>query len=183
MSSSEVEGTGASRLPGRPKRRRGRMLWLLLGLIPLMFAFAFANIPLFRVWCEHYGINVAPRNAAATSAEHGRSVGMMFTGVVSSALPIQFEPQSSFQQVKVGTRVRNAYTFFNPTDQVIKFRAIHAIYPEAAAKKLALMQCFCFTDQELKPHQTVMLPVIYQMNPGLPANVTEVTLNYTLFPK
>lgn len=169
--------------PATPRKRRGRMLWLLLAIVPVMFAFAFANIPLFRVWCEHYGISVAPVNRASTAAPEGRALGMMFTGIVSSALPIQFEPQNAYQKVKVGERVKNAFTFFNPTDHVIRFRAIHAIYPESAAKRLALMQCFCFTDQELAPHQTKTLPVIYEVNPGLPGSVTEVTLNYTLFPK
>lgn len=169
--------------PVPARKHRGRMAWLLLAIVPVMFAFAFANIPLFRVWCEHYGIAVAPVNRADAAAVDGRTLSMMFTGEVSTALPIQFEPKDSLQRVKVGERVENAYTFFNPTDQPIRFRAIHAIYPEAAAKKLALMQCFCFSDQELAPHQTKTLPVIYEVNPGLPGTVTEVTLNYTLFPK
>ena len=176
MSSTEFQ-------PAPHRKRHGRLPWLLVAIVPVMFAFAFANIPLFRVWCEHYGISVAPVHQAAAVTAEGRSVGMMFTGIVSSALPIQFEPKNAYQQVKVGERVKNAFTFFNPTDHAIRFRAIHAIYPESAAKRLALMQCFCFSDQEIAPHQTKTLPVIYELNPGLPGSVTEVTLNYTLFPK
>ena len=179
--SDQSAGPGP-RVPSRSVRH-SRLLWFLLPVIPLMFGFAFLNIPLFRDFCEHYGINPNPNNAAVAGVHSTRQLTMMFNGEVTTGLDIQFAPGHELQTVDVGKRAENFYTFYNPTDKTIRFRAIHALYPEQAAQTVAIMQCFCFTDQTLKPHQHRTLPVIYQVNPGLPRDIHTITWNYTLFPK
>ncbi len=69
------------------------------------------------------------------------------------------------------------------SDDSVFFRAVHSIAPVAAAREFQLMQCFCFDDQSLGPRQTVTLPVYFALSPRTPANVHEVMLSYTLFPR
>ncbi|MGH9533643.1 MAG: cytochrome c oxidase assembly protein [Terriglobales bacterium] len=181
-------GSASKGAPPDPRRgqkpvRSARLLWFLLPIIPLMFGFAFLNIPLFKAFCEHEGIGLDPNHAAVAGVHSQRQVTVLFTGVVSAGLPVVFAPGHSMQAVRVGQREENFYTFYNPTNHVVKFRAIHAIVPESASERVAIMQCFCFTDQTLQAHQHRTLPVIYQVNPGLRAGVSEINWNYTLFPK
>lgn len=181
-------GPGAHKVPHDPRRaqkpmRHTKLLWFLLPILPLMFGFAFLNIPLFRVFCEHEGIGLDPNHAAVAGVKSSREVTVLFTGEVVSGLPLVFSPGHSIQNVQVGKRMENFYTVYNPTDHPIKFHAIHAIVPETASEHVAIMQCFCFTDHTLQAHQRETLPVIYQINPGMRKNLGELSWNYTLFPK
>jgi cytochrome c oxidase assembly protein subunit 11 len=45
------------------------------------------------------------------------------------------------------------------------------------------MECFCFTDQTLAPRETRRMPVLFALSPRTPANINEVILSYTLFPR
>src|SRR5487761_276940 len=156
----------------RHPRRRARMLLGLVAFAVFMFGFAYLNIPLFRTFCEHYGIAIAPVNAASAPLVAGkRRVNVMFTAEVGSGLRLEFHPRHAIETVPLGHREENFYAFTNDTGKAVIFRAIHALYPYSAAENVAIMQCFCFTQQKLAPHQSRTLPVIYQVNPGLKANV------------
>lgn len=171
--------------PARSASGRSRRGWLLglSGFALFMVAFAFINIPLFKTFCEHFGIAIAPVNAAvAAPAGTTRQVTIMFTGEVGSGLRMAFHPAHAEEKARIGQRMRNQYTFTNLTGHTIQFRAIHSLYPFSADQNVAIMKCFCFTQQSLGPHQSRTLPVVYQINPGLKKSVHGISWNYTLFP-
>ena len=66
-------------------------------------------------------------------------------------------------------------------------RATFNVQPDLAGAYFNKVQCFCFTDQTLKPHQTADMPVIFYVDPDI-VNVPElkdiktITLSYTMFP-
>ncbi|HVA89866.1 MAG TPA: cytochrome c oxidase assembly protein, partial [Chloroflexota bacterium] len=97
-------------------------------------------------------------------------------------LPITLTPQAPLQTVHPNQRTQNDFTFTNTSDQTVRFRAIHAIFPSYAATHMALIQCFCFADHTLAPHARITLPVIYQLNRGMNENVHRVSVMYTLEP-
>ncbi|HXR97921.1 MAG TPA: cytochrome c oxidase assembly protein [Terriglobales bacterium] len=164
------------------RSRRG----LILALIALgMLGFAFINVPLFRVFCAHYGLFVpADQKLAASTGpvDATRNINVMFSGIAAKGLSVTLQPSDSLQEVHLDQRRENKFTFTNNSDQPQRFRAIHDIYPADAATHLALIQCFCFSDQTLQPHETKTLPVIYQLNQGLEPEVARVSLMYTLEP-
>jgi cytochrome c oxidase assembly protein subunit 11 len=49
------------------------------------------------------------------------------------------------------------------------------------------VECFCFTDTELKPGETLVMPVVFYVDPAIvdsvdTRNIETITLSYTFFP-
>ncbi len=58
--------------------------------------------------------------------------------------------------------------------------------PEVSGAWFDKVQCFCFSEQRLGPHETAEWPVVFFLNPKLEsdpsmAEVESITLSYTLF--
>ncbi|MGH9478532.1 MAG: cytochrome c oxidase assembly protein [Terriglobales bacterium] len=170
--------------PKPPEKRKRRGIWLGVVVVG-MVGFAFLNVPLFRVFCTHIGLYVPANEQLAASTgkvDANRTINVMFSGLSAKGLNVTLTPSDSLQTVHIQQRSENKFTFVNNSDQPVRFRAIHDIYPYSAATHLALIQCFCFSDQTMPPHSTKTLPVIYQMNKGLDPLVDRVSLMYTLEP-
>jgi len=61
------------------------------------------------------------------------------------------------------------------------------VTPTQAGKYFTKIQCFCFTQQTLKPGETVRMPVIFYVDPKIlqdedAKDVKEITLSYTFYP-
>ncbi|MGH9487512.1 MAG: cytochrome c oxidase assembly protein [Terriglobales bacterium] len=149
-----------------------------------MVGFAFLQVPLFRDFCTHFGIYVPAdeRLAASTGPVSPRTVTVSFSGVQAKGMDIYFQPQQTMQYVHVGQRAEDHFVFVNNSNKTVYFRAIHDIYPYQAATHLSIIQCFCFSNQTMKPHTKKSLPVIYQVNRGLDPLVSRVSIMYTLEP-
>ncbi len=176
------------------KRPSNVVLGLGLGLLTLvMFSFAYANVPLFKMFCERFGLSGSGKAggregkaltpSSATGNVLGRNVQVKLMGVAGSGLPVRFGPSTPTLSVQPGRPIHLGYTFTNMSDDSVYFRAVHSIVPLAAAKEFQLIQCFCFEDQTLAPREVRELPVYFALSPRFPANVDEIILNYTLFPR
>jgi len=60
------------------------------------------------------------------------------------------------------------------------------VQPAKAAAYFKKVECFCFTEQTLKPAQSVHMPVAYFIDPEIAEDrnlddVSTVTLSYTFF--
>lgn len=163
----------------------------LAGLVLLMFSFAYANVPLFKLFCERFGLDGSGKArmqggapvSSATANVKGRDVRVKFMGVSGTGLPVRFGPSAPTVSTYPGKPVKVDYTFENTSGDSVYFRAVHSIRPVQAAKEFQLMQCFCFEDQTLAPHETRVLPVYFALSPRFPEKVNELILNYTLFPR
>ena len=162
-------------------------------LVAVMFVFAYANVPLFKMFCARFGLNGAnkagikgwgteePSSAAGPILKRDIRVDLM--GVSASGLPMRFKPSVPSVTTIPGRPVHLSYTFTNMSDDSVFYRAVHSIQPLQAAKEFQLIQCFCFEDQSLGPRETRTLPVYFALSPRMPAGVQEMTLSYTLFPR
>jgi cytochrome c oxidase assembly protein subunit 11 len=177
-----------------PRRIPNGVLGLaLLVLVGLMFTFAYANVPIFKLFCERFGIGDTGKagqrrgSIESPSSSTGpileRDINVKFMGVAATGLPIRFGPSTPAVTVHPGRPVHLAYTFTNLSDDSVHFRAVHSIAPQKAAREFQLIQCFCFDDQSLGPRETRDLPVYFALSPRTPSDVHEVLLSYTLFPR
>ena len=175
------------------KRPSNSVLGVALGLFVLgMFSFAYANVPLFKLFCARFGIGGAgkaaikggnpPVMSSTTGPVESRNIRVTFMGVTASGLPVRFAPSIPSADTHPGKPVRLSYIFTNMSDDSVFFRAVHSIVPETAAREFQLIQCFCFEDQSLGPRESRALPVYFALSPRTPPGIEELTLSYTLFP-
>lgn len=163
----------------------------ILTVVVLMFSFAYANVPLFKLFCQRFGLggqgkagledDSTPSSAAGPITK--RFITVRFMGTSASGLPVRFAPSTPTVTTNPGRSIHLDYTFVNMSDDSVFFRAVHSISPVEAAREFQLIQCFCFQDQALGPRETRQLPVYFALSPRMPAGVHEVVLSYQLFPR
>jgi cytochrome c oxidase assembly protein subunit 11 len=171
-------------------RRNGRTAALMALLAAAMVALAFASVPLYRAFCQVTGFDGTPARAqgkAAPGAVAGKSVSVRFDANVSPTLPWRFEPEKATQVVPIGGRQMAVFLAHNLSARPITGRATFNVSPAQSAKYFSKIQCFCFTEQTLKPGEAVRMPVIFYVDPAFTKDpdtkdLSEITLSYTFYP-
>jgi cytochrome c oxidase assembly protein subunit 11 len=164
-----------------PENRR--MLVRLAVFAVAMFGFGFAMVLFYRAICDIAGINSVTRRDSASSntqVDTSRWVTVEFDAN-TRGLPWTFAPGSRSMRVHPGQIVHALYEVRNDSPSVIVGQAIPSYGPKIAAGYFRKMECFCFQKQELKAGESRQMPVVFVVDPGLPKEVTTVTLSYTFF--
>jgi cytochrome c oxidase assembly protein subunit 11 len=89
--------------------------------------------------------------------------------------------------VKIGETALAFFRATNNSDRPVTGQAAYNVTPEVFGAYFNKIQCFCFTEQTLKPHQTVEMPVTFFIDPKMvddsdTATQSEVTLSYIFYP-
>ncbi len=168
------------------RRLNKAMLGKLVVVTALMFGFGYALVPLYRTICEITGINdltQADAGAAAfaksTQVDLTRTVTVEFDG--NARGPWRFKPVQSSMQVHPGELTTIVYEVANQQGRAMQAQAIPSYMPTAATPYFRKLECFCFKQQALAPHEAKQFPVVFVIDPKLPKNVTTITLSYTFF--
>jgi cytochrome c oxidase assembly protein subunit 11 len=160
------------------------MLRKLVTIVIVMFGFGFALVPFYEKICQATGIRnllqpdiVTPAN---TQVDTSRLVTIEFDANIRQ-LPWDFKPDRASIKAHPGELVQVSYDIANNTGREIAGQAIPDYAPKVAAQYFRKLECFCFTRQTLKPHETRRMPVVFVVDPQLPADVHTITLSYTFF--
>lgn len=174
---------------GDKLQRKGRFHVLrLVGVVLAMFAFGFALVPLYDVICDITGLNgrsannFALRDAdAAMTVDTSRTVTVQFVTTVNGARPWDFRPQKASITLHPGEFVTANFFAGNREDAAKVAQAIPSVLPWNATRYVHKTACFCFERQPFEANESRDMPVVFTIDPGLPADVDTITLSYTLF--
>jgi cytochrome c oxidase assembly protein subunit 11 len=177
---------GPERIGRRDADNRRLAAWLA-GAALAMFAFGYALVPLYDVFCELTGLGGKTASQAVRPAERAvdrsRYVTVELIAGTDAGLPWEFRPLTSRVRLHPGELVEARYYAANRSSRAITARAVPSVTPGPAARFLSKVECFCFSDQRLEPGEARTLPVLFSVSPRIPAGVTTLTLSYTFFEK
>jgi cytochrome c oxidase assembly protein subunit 11 len=173
------------------RNRRVGMI-ALLGAVA-MLGMGYAAVPLYDLFCRVTGFGGTTQRATeaeAVTAETlaksagGRSISIRFDGNLATGMPWSFHPEQVTDTVAIGQRDMAIYIARNNSDRPVTGTATFNVEPEQAGKYFNKIQCFCFTEQTLRPGQEVRMPVQYYVDPKALDDpnmdgVEQITLSYT----
>ncbi len=160
-------------------RMRRHLLWLAAA----MFGFAFALVPLYRVFCETTGLNRDDAQVLAgnSQVDASRLVWVQLLAQVEDAGPWRLTAPAAAIPAHPGELVQVEFELENLTDRAVTGRAVPSYAPAAAARYFRKIECFCFREQHLAPHEKVRLPVMFVLDRQIPYDMGTVTLSYAFF--
>ena len=95
--------------------------------------------------------------------------------------PWHFKPKANSVQVHPGELVTMVYEIRNTTARATVGQAIPSYAPKASEQYFRKLECFCFQQQSMAASETREFPVVFVVDPKLPAHVDTITLSYTFF--
>ncbi len=170
------------------RTRANRRLALGLGaLVCGMIGLSFAAVPLYELFCQVTGYGGTTQVAETAPDEVlQRQMKIRFDANVSPDLPWSFQPELRQVTVKLGEPTLAFYKVANLSNSATVGTATFNVTPQKAGQYFSKTQCFCFTEQLLKPGQEVEMGVSFYVDPALAEDpnldeVKTITLSYTFF--
>lgn len=159
-------------------------------VVAAMVGLAFASVPLYRLFCQvtgFAGTTQANVGGEAPGEVAGKMISIRFDSNTNSALPWRFAPERHVDRAAVGARKMAFYTAKNLSDRAVTGTATFNVTPAQAGQYFTKVDCFCFTEQTLKPGEEVRMPVVYYVDPAIlddsdASKISEITLSYTFYP-
>jgi len=167
------------------QRSNGRTVAMLLGVVVVMGALAWAAVPFYDWFCRVTGYggttNVA---ASASDVVLEEKVRVRFDANVDPNMGWTFRPMQRDMELRIGENAIAFYEAVNTTDEPITGTASYNVAPEIAGYYFNKIQCFCFTEQTLQPGERVEMPVSFFVDAGIvddrdAGRVRDITLSYT----
>lgn len=155
----------------------------LLLFTVIMFGFGYAMVPMYEKFCEVAGINNQRSTAMLNNtlnSDMSRMIGIELDANVRG-MPWEFKPVQSKVRMHPGELVEVMYEIRNDSDHEITGQAVPSYSPRILNQYLKKIECFCFTEQTLKPREVRQMPVRFFIDPQLPAEIHTVTISYTFF--
>ena len=159
----------------------------LAGRLALMaagsFAFGFALVPLYDVFCEAAGIRVndAPVAARESTVAGDRRVTLEFVSALAEGAEWELTPESRDLVVQPGKLHEAKFRIRSRATVRVTGQAVPSVAPAYAARYLQKTECFCFTPQEFAGGEEREFVVRFIVDPDLPPQVDRMTLAYSMY--
>jgi len=155
-----------------------------------MLGMGYAAVPLYDLFCRVTGFGGTTQVATSTEADRaavlagGETMSIRFDATTARDMPWEFRPSQATDRVQIGVRDMTTYIAMNRGSEPITGTATFNVEPSQAGKYFNKIQCFCFTEQTLRPGQAVRMPVLYYVDPAIledefMQDVEQITLSYT----
>lgn len=165
----------------------GRVAAGLVGVVLTMGALAWAAVPFYSWFCRVTGYGGTPSvRAQSTGTVLDEYVTIRFDANTESGMPWKFKPLQREMKLKIGETGMAFYEAYNPSDETVAGTAAYNVAPDLAGYYFTKIQCFCFTEQVLKPHERVEMPVVFYVDPEIvkdsdAGRIRNITLSYTFY--
>jgi len=178
------------RAPGnRPKSlRRDVVVAACCGaLVAAMVGASFAAVPFYNWFCRTTGFGGTTQVAThAPSEVLGRILTIRFDANVSPGLPWTFTPEQNEIKLHVGEVATVHYKVVNEAARTISAQASYNVTPGTAGAYFNKINCFCFTEQTMKPGETREMTVVFYVDPAIVKDhdqdyLNTITLSYTFY--
>jgi len=115
-----------------------------------------------------------------------RPIRVHFSATVSHSIPWKFRPLQKEVTCVPGEPVLAFFNATNMSDEPLIGISTYNVTPQKAGVYFNKIQCFCFEEQQLQPHESVDMPVFFFIDPDFVKDpnmegVETLTLSYTFF--
>jgi cytochrome c oxidase assembly protein subunit 11 len=160
----------------------GRLLLMVAG----SFAFGYALVPLYDVFCEVTGIGSRgqlSRSATvdASAPDLSRTVVVEFVSSTPGSTEWDFHPDVASMEVHPGRLYETTFTARNLAGREVTAMAVPSVSPAQAAAFFRKTECFCFSPQHFVADEVKEMPVRFIVDRELPGGVDRLTLSYAFF--
>ncbi|XP_055598436.1 cytochrome c oxidase assembly protein COX11, mitochondrial [Uranotaenia lowii] len=153
---------------------------------------SYAAVPLYRMFCQAYsyggttGANHDGEKVESMKKIKDRVIKIRFNADIGASMRWNFKPQQPEIKVVPGETALAFYTAKNPTNHPVIGISTYNVIPFEAGAYFNKIQCFCFEEQQLNPHEEVDMPVFFYIDPEFVDDprmelVDSITLSYTFF--
>jgi cytochrome c oxidase assembly protein subunit 11 len=156
-------------------------------LVAGMVGAAYASVPFYNWFCRTTGYG-GTTQVAEKAPDHvlGRTLTIRFDSNVAPGLPWKFMPEQNSIQVRIGEVATVHYKVINEAAREIAAQAGYNVSPPQIGSYFDKINCFCFTEQRLKPGETREMTVVFYVDPSIikdheQDDLTTITLSYTFY--
>jgi cytochrome c oxidase assembly protein subunit 11 len=154
-------------------------------VLGIMFGLVAYAPQLYRAFCGATGYGGTTQRAYSDpTATSDKSVTVAFDSNVAPNLPWRFEPEQRSVTVHLGEQKLVFFTAENLSNESIVGHATFNVTPETSGIYFNKIECFCFNEERLDPHQKIDMPVVFFVDPAFAKDsdnlhVDTITLSYT----
>ncbi len=166
--------------------RKAATAGIALAMVAGMGALSYAAVPLYRMFCQVTGYGGTTQRAEAGSERViDRTVTVRFDANAPD-VPWEFKPARPVT-IRLGETAQVDFTAKNLIGKTNSGQASFNVTPELAGAYFNKIDCFCFTEQTLEPHEKVKMGITFYVDPDIVdvpelADLKTITLSYTMFP-
>lgn len=170
----------------KTRQANNRLPKVLAVAAVLMFGFGYALVPLYDLLCDVTGLNGKTGKTDIVTAESEqkditRLITVEFTSHTNTGLPWEFRALQKKMRVTPGKLMVAKYYARNTSNEIITGQAVPSVAPNRAASHFKKVECFCFSNQTLKPGEAKEMLIRFIVDSRLAKEVDTITLSYTFF--
>jgi len=173
--------------PTRTLRRDMTVATICGAVVALMIGAAYASVPFYNWFCRTTGYGGTTQvSEKAPDQVLGRTIAIRFDSNVAPGLPWKFEPEVNEIKVRIGEVTTAHYKVTNMAAREITAQAGYNVSPPQVGGYFNKINCFCFTQQTMKPGETREMTVVFYVDPSIAKDsdqddLNTITLSYTFY--
>lgn len=143
------------------KKLKSTLLYVS-GIGVLTVGLSYAAVPLYRMFCSAYsyggttGVQHDGSKIEVMEKVKDRIISIKFNADLGASMRWNFRPQQYEIKVSPGETALAFYKATNPTDKPVIGISTYNVIPFEAGAYFNKIQCFCFEEQQLNPHEEVL---------------------------